>query len=268
MITKFNNFIKMNESLILEKSSLTSMGVPHEVMRPVQKDFSLESDSTWTKLNRKSEVDSVLKEVGNNLIIQIAMDSITVFATYESFGDVEYFMDTYTQEDESEWGGGYIKQERETVSRTFILSLIESGALIYKLDGGFSVKKQPERRVQKQEAEFETFTTNFKEDFLKNFNNIIRRIVGKRYDKAKGDIIDKAKQIERDSKMIIYGLDNPLEGPNGMTILDEFIGNFEEEYSEFFGEHVDIMEISEHFTREKMLRSFMFYIYTGRVIKK
>jgi hypothetical protein len=66
--------------------------------------------------------------------------------------------------------------------------------------------------------------------------------------------------------MIITGLENPLEGGNGLTILDEFLMQFENAYSEFFGEHTDIYELSKIFTRDKIMLSFMLYIYTGKII--
>jgi len=68
--------------------------------------------------------------------------------------------------------------------------------------------------------------------------------------------------------MMISGLDDSLAGPNSMTILDNFISEFEEAYSDFFGEYLDIQELSQHFTREKIMTSFMFFIYTGRLLEK
>ena len=110
------------------------------------------------------------------------------------------------------------------------------------------------------------FTEKFKKDFLKDFDSILKRIVGSKFKDAKQEIRDKAKQIEIENQMMISGLDDPLAGPNSLTILDEFITQFEEEYSDFFGERLDIQELSKHFTREKMMTSFMYYIYTSRIM--
>ena len=71
-----------------------------------------------------------------------------------------------------------------------------------------------------------------------------------------------------ENQMMISGLDDPLSGPNSLTILDEFITQFEEAYSEFFGERLDIQELSKHFTREKIMTSFMYFIYTGKLLDR
>jgi len=72
--------------------------------------------------------------------------------------------------------------------------------------------------------------------------------------------------VEKENKMIISGLDNPLKGPNSLSIMDEFIYQFEEEYSKFFDERLDIQELCDLFTREKVLTSFMLYVYSGKII--
>ena len=147
-------------------------------------------------------------------------------------------------------------------------SRINSRAILYHLISPFSLIRQPKRKSIKKEKSFAEFTENFKKDFLKNFDSILKRIVGSRYKDAKKEIQDKARQMEMENKMMLSGLDDPLEGPNSLTLLDQFLTEFEEAYSDFFGERLDIQELSKHFTREKIMTSFMYFIYTGKLLDR
>lgn len=255
------------DQLLLEKSSLTKLGVPREVMQPIQRDFAIPADATWDRIRLKRDVENIFRNGEKELVLQIETDSIKAFGSFMGSSGMKYFIDAYIMED-SGWGGGYNKLEREVVSLTQLLYQINSRALLYHLKDTFSLAKQPKRKLIKIEKGFEEFTSKFKSDFLHDFNSILRRIVGSKYKDAKQEIRDKAKQIEIENQMMISGLDDPLAGPNSLTILDEFITQFEEAYSEFFGERLDIQELSKHFTREKMMTSFMYFIYTGKLLNR
>jgi len=129
------------------------------------------------------------------------------------------------------------------------------------------MQRQNVRQLYKRNDSFTEFTLNFKKDFLHNFNNILKRIVGNNYKDAKDEINAKAKKIEIENNMMISGLDNTIEGNNSMTILDEFIVQFEDAYSEYFDAYLNIQELSKYFTREKMLTAFMLFIYSGKLMK-
>lgn len=266
MITRFNEYNKLNEKLLLEKSSLTSLGVPREVMQPIQSDFALSSDVSWVKMNRKNEIVDYLRRGDFNLFIQVAVDIISVFVSYPSPKGVIYFVDNYIYKD-TDWSGEFEKQKREYKTLTQLVIDIDPRTNIYKLEGEFSISKQRKREVVKKEQSFTEFSNNFKTDFLKRFDKILKRITGTHYKKAKDKVTDKAKKIAMENSLLIKGLDNPLKGPNGLSILDEFLYQFEEVYSEYFGERIDIQEISNYFTKEKTMTMFMYYIYTGKTLK-
>mgnify|MGYP001767648598 FL=1 len=165
-----------------------------------------------------------------------------------------------------DWGGGYNKLPRKTLSKNQFLITIEPKKMLYHLQDDFSIKKEHHRKILKKEKSFDEFTNNFKKDFLKNFDSILRRIVGQNFKDAKDDVLDKARKIEIENKMMISGLDNPLKGANSLTILDEMIYQFEDEYSNYFDERLDIQEMSELFTRDKVMTAFMYFIYVGRIM--
>jgi hypothetical protein len=257
MILKFEDF------LILEKSSLSSLGVPTEVLKEIQKEFAIPQDARWERVIRKSDVERILRQSRKKLILQIAIDSIKVFVTDRD----QYFIDRFILNDEGDWSGAYKKLKREYLSKNQLMVEVEPRANIYLLRNDFSLQQQGQRKVEKQDKNFKEFTQNFKRDFLINFRNILKRIVGQNYKNAQGEILKKARQIELENNMIISGLENPLEGPNGLTILDEFLYKFEDALTEFFGERLDIYEISEYFGRDKVMTMFMYYVYTGKIMK-
>lgn len=261
-----NRFIHENNSnLILEKSSLTALGVPREVMQPIQKDLAISPDATWDKINYKKDIVGYLRKGNKNLFIQIAVDSIKVIASIPSPKGTLYFIDNYIYRD-SGWGGEFEKLKRQYDTLTQTVINIDPHTNIYKLNGDFSINKQPHRKMVKKEQSFIEFSEIFKTDFLKKFDKILKRITGTHYNKANDKISNKAKKIAAENNLLIKGLDNPLNGPNGLTILDEFLYQFEDKYSEYFGERIDLEELTSYFTKEKVMTMFMYFIYTGKIL--
>lgn len=262
-----SKFYLFPEDLLLEKSSLTKLGVPKEVMQPIQKDFAISPDAQWERISFKKDAERIVRTGEKELILQIELDSIRVFVSYVISNNEKYFIDTYILEDTG-WAGEYNKLPREEVSVTQLLHQINGKSLLYHLKSPFSLIRQPKRKLIKKEKGFAEFTEKFKKDFIENFDSILKRIVGTQYKDAKKEIQYKARQMEIENKMMLSGLDDPLEGPNSLTLLDQFITEFEEAYSDFFGERLDIQELSVHFSREKIMTSFMYYIYTGKLLNK
>lgn len=258
MITKLNDFL-------LEKSSLTALGVPNEVMKSIQSDLAIPSDAKWNRIRLKKDIINIIDNE-KTLIIQIGLDAIDVLVSYGEQQNKQYFIDSYVLEEDTDWGGGYNKLPRKNVSKNQFLITIEPKKMLYHLQDDFSIKKEHHRKILKKEKSFDEFTNNFKKDFLKNFDSILRRIVGQNFKDAKDDVLDKARKIEIENKMMISGLDNPLKGANSLTILDEMIYQFEDEYSNYFDERLDIQEMSELFTRDKVMTAFMYFIYVGRIM--
>ena len=257
----------IREDLLLEKSSLTRLGVPNYVMRHIQRDFAIPADAEWKRIRLKSDAKDILRDGKKEFLIQLSLHSIKVFVSYEKDGDRMFFVDNYIFR-EGAWGGEYERQQREYLTMTQMFYKIKTESLIYHLQDDFSLIRQPARKRKKAQKEFTEFTEQFKKDFLKNFESILRRLVGAKYKSAKKDIQEKARRVEIENQMMLSGLSDPLSGPNSLTILDEFLLGFEEEYSNYFGERLDIQELSEYFTRDKIMTSFMYYIYTGKILDK
>jgi len=265
MITNFNEYNLLQENLMLEASSLTKLGVPREVMQPIQKDLALPKDAEWKKMDHKKDVIDYLRKGDKNLFIQIAIDSIKVFGSYPSIKGAMYFIDNYIYRD-TEWAGEFEKLKREYKTITQLAIDIDPRTNIYKLENDFEINNQGKRKMIKKETSFIEFSDRFKTQFLQNFDKVLKRLSGVDFTKAKSKITDKAKRIAVENKLLIKGLDNPLNGPNGLSILDEFLYKFEDAYSEYFEERIDIQELTKYFTYDKVMTMFMYYIYTGKIL--
>jgi len=165
MITNFNEYNLLQESLLLEKSSLTKLGVPREVMQPMQTDLALSPDAEWEKMNHKKDVANYLRKGDKNLFIQVALDSIKVFGSYPSIKGVTYFIDNYIYRDTG-WSGEFEKLKREHKTITQLLIDVDPKTNIYKLKGDFEINRRPKRRMIKKEKSFIEFSERFKKDFL------------------------------------------------------------------------------------------------------
>ena len=260
-----NNTRIIRLSAILEKSTLTYLGVPREVMQSIQEDFALLPDSEWEKVEYKKDVLSELKKGIDSLYVQIGDDSVRVFGCYQRGGRPSYFLDYYSYK-EGDWGGEYHRYDREEISLTQLSSYISPKSDMYKLNGEFTMRRKAQRQVQKEEQSLVEFTESFKRDFLRSFDKILKRITRTNFEKAKGKITDKAKEIAIENDWLISSLDNPLAGPNGLSILDEFLYKFEDAYSKYFGERLDLKEMCDYFSRDKVMTMFMYFIYTGRIL--
>ena len=144
-----SKFYLFPEDLLLEKSSLTKLGVPKEVMQPLQKDFAIPADAEWDRVILKRDVEKILRNGEREFILQIETDEIKAFVSYATPDGDKYFIDAYVL-DESGWGG-YDKLSREEVTLTQLLYQINSRALLYHLKSPFTLIRQPKRQLIKKE---------------------------------------------------------------------------------------------------------------------
>ncbi len=262
---KPKTFISEDINILLERSSLTKFGVPREVMQPIQKDLALSSDAEWEKMDHKKDIIDYLRKGDKNLFVQIGLDNIKVIGSFPSMKGTQYFIDNYVYKD-TDWTGEFKKLKREfnTLTQTALEILPKTN--IYRLVGDYSIRKQNQRKMIRKEKSFIDFSDNFKTNFLQKFDKILKRISGTNFDKAKNKISDNAKKIATENNLLIKSLDNPLTGHNSLSILDEFLYQFEDSYSEYFEERIDIQELSKYFTIDKVMTMFMYYIYTGKIL--
>jgi len=272
---------------IFEKSTLTALGVPTEVMRKIEYNYEISKDARWNRLNLKKELKEELKKDEVALFIEISIDYIKVIV---NLTDDEYYIQYFKYNDKG-WGEYEVRQ-REQKTRTQLLIGVNSKHLIYKLDGEFKLKPKAERKLKKEMTEFDNTTTEFKFHMLNNFNKIVRKIYGKRYNivmqkiannlanvKA-GSSAEEILQFLKDNKKLaqvakeyedakndddLLQLKRLEKKYNSLPILDEYLLNFEDGYSNKYDNRLNISDLINDFGRMKIETAFLYYLFTGNL---
>jgi len=277
---------------ILEKSSLTQLGVPKPVMQQIQKDYAISKDASWLEYTRKMDVKEQLLKPENSLFIQVIIDQIVkVFGSIYKDNHKSYFLEEWNLDEDKEWGGEWKKGERHILSITSLMYYTSVRHMkAYKLEGDFETLPQQMRKEIEVQRDFQEFTEYFKKYVLDNFSRIIRGIFGNRAEnEVKDKIIQNISKVKKDltlqqiRKILVGGVEkidktkidipeDPLSlkdttiKDNSLTIFDEYLLGFEEAYSEKEKEFVFVEDLCKKYTLNKVIRAFIYYIYNGKVI--
>ncbi len=272
---------------LFEKSSLTSLGVPNEVMKNVQYNYEIQSDAKWNRIVYKKDVKEELQKDEVSLFIEINIKYIKVII---NLGNDEYTQQKFMYDD-SGWGGYDIK-DRDNTTRTQILFGIRPESNVYKLDGTFQTRPKVQRKVQKEMKNFDKVTNDFKFHMLYNFNRIIQKIYGRRYEEVMKTIAKNIKEISEDAtadEILDFLKDNKkmaekakeyenakenedllrikdLEKQfNSLPVLDEYLIKFEEGYSNKYFTRLSISDLIDDFGRMKIETAFMYFLFSGKL---
>lgn len=286
MIYKFSEYLT-------EKSSLTVLGVPLFVMQNIQKDFALSPTAEWVEYGIKRDIRNTLIENKNNLLLQVGKDEIKVFVSVYEKKLKLYYIDRYTKKT-GEWGDNWVKLDREGSTLTAMLSEISMENKYYLLsNSNFSVVKSSVRKIEKDAKQFDEFNVKFRESLLnyltvllKNtysaagkrvekviINNLaslsdnlspseIKRILYQNVDDAKASkrLSAKAQDIPK------YGLEQTEQQHNSLTIFDEYLLQFEDDYSSKYHKYYNIKSLVDEFSMQKIFTAFIYYLYTGMLM--
>ena len=272
---------------LFEHSSLTKLGIPNEVMKYIQYHYEINSNANWIKIGLKRELIEELKKDEIAMFIEIADKYIKIIV---NLSNDEFYIQYFYYETNN--FGSYDIREKTNISRNQLLYTVDPKHTIYKLDGNFQHRPKLQRKVQKELKKFDKITNDFKFYMLYNFNNIIKRIYGKRYDFVMREIAKNISNFKQDASAeeILEFLKNnkkmaekareyedakedddllrlkDLEKKyNSLPIIDEYLLTFEDEYSDKFNTRLNIQNLIETFGRMKIETAFMYYIFTGKL---
>jgi len=285
MITNFKIFS------LLEASNLNKFGLDQTIISHIHKDYALEPNATWIELKYKKDIISNLKSNKNTLILQIEPDYVSILITSYNKGSFLHFKDIYKYDEEVQWGGTWNKGKREEI--TNLEDNIYSNSKWYLLKGDFSLKTKDVRDIQSDINDFDSFTNQFKTDFISNFYMLVNKMYGKKAEEVKTKIINDLKNVsddisKEDSKAILlmqkqeaskidyfnkkaknsdpYGIRYDIPQANSLSIFDEFIITFEEAYTDKLEEFVTIKDIADKISYDKLLTSFLVFMYSGVIL--
>lgn len=283
MLYSFQKFV------LNEKSSLIGLGVPKQVMKHIQQDYALSPTVEWIKINLKKDIKDILIQNKNNLFLQIGDNDVKVIVTVFEQNNKLYYIDKYIRKT-GDWGDEWIKLDREGATLSSLLVEIDMENKHYLLKGAFSIIKSDIRQTIKQEKEFDIFNKKFKEDFLDYFTNVLKKSYSIQSKKIEKTIIDNLASVNPDLnaddiKKILYknsenakktknfkdksqnidnyDLNNPDTQYNSLSIFDEYLIQFEEDYSKKYHKYYNIQTLVEEYSRSKIFTAFIYYLYTG-----
>lgn len=282
MITKFK---------IFEKTTLINLGVPLQIMPKIQKDFALSDDAQWKILNYKKDINLILHSQKDILILSVCKNSIFVIFSYNNL----YYIETYTLINNDDFGNKQWQNSREVTTITEILQKIGRNCKSYQLiSGSWSPEISKKRKIKKEDTDFVDITNNFKRNFAENFTRIVKKLYRNKaniitdiiinhlknvknnltdqqirdilflnVERAKETDILKNKQKEKDP----YKLYNEFIKANSLTIFDEHLLNFENDYSEKYREYLNVPIMIEKFGLDKVNTAFMYFLYSNKLMK-
>jgi hypothetical protein len=276
---------------LFEKTSLLEIGVPYSVMKSIQKNYAISDDAQWKNLTYKKDAVSALRRVKNTLIISIHQDKLFILFSY----DRKYYVETYLLTEKDDFGNEQWKRvERIQSTFTEITKKIERGYKNYQLiSGNWLHEFSGTRKLKKEEEIFEDITNTFKKEFAENFTRIVKKMYGRKSniitniivnhlknvkrgltDQQISDIlylnVDRAKDIDKLKKKQKetdpYKLYSDIVKADSLTIFNEYLIKFEDEYSNKYKEYLNIPIMIEKWSREKIMTAFMYYLWSSNLM--
>lgn len=281
--------IKNFKDFLLEKTSLFKLGVPQDVVSSIEKDFHLDPNTNWTTIKFKKEIEDLVDTKDTFLLIELDPIVLKVFTKYHH----KYFVDRYRYDEEG-WGS-WEKEERVKVSKTqFIEEINYDNLKFYTLDD-FEYKSYDERELNRRINEIEVFRFHFKLEFREKFNSILRKMYGRNAQKIADTIVQNLSKVStlglspeqikdvleqniEQSKKAEYmkikatdedpmKLKNEIPQPNSLVIFEEYLISFEDEISNEKDEYLNIKDICDLYTKDKVFTAFMYYLYSGKLME-
>ena len=275
---------------IFEKSSLTKLGIKDEIMKEIQINFEIDSKAKWKKISLKKDILKELKKDEKSFFIEIKNnDNVIVFVNNKK----QYFKQYFKYEKDG-WSS-YRIDDREYLSLTQLSYLIDMNDDIYQLQNSdFKLKEKKVRNFEKETIKLETTTEKFKQHILKYFNSIMKRLYGKKYLNIMKKIAENLSKIDdnMNSKEVLKFLnDNKKLAQkareyekaknnddflklkqlqkqyNSLSIIDEYLINFEVHYSEEYNIHITIKDLIDEFGEMQIESAFIYYLYSNKFKK-
>jgi hypothetical protein len=210
-------------------------------MKQVQRDYSISGNAQWQQIKYKKDFILTIKKDKNSLIISVGKNKIFIVFSYDN----DYYIETYTQILDDDFGNTkWQRNERIKATLEEIIKMIYTrGCKSYELiSGNWSHEFSNIRKIRKENSDFDDITYKFKEDFIKNYSKISKRLYGKN------------------------DISNDLVKANSLTNFEEDVINFEDEYSDKYKEYLNIPIMIERWSREKIQTALIVYLRTKKLI--
>ena len=277
---------------LFEKTSLLNIGVPESVMKSIQRNYAISDDAQWQPLTKmKADINLALRQKKNTIVISICKTKIFITFSYNK----EYYIETYSQTQKDDFGNEqWQREDRIKTNLPDAIKKIQRGCTSYKLTQGEWLHEFSNRRkARKEESVFETITNSFKIDFAENFTKIVKRLYDRKANIISDIIVNNLKNVKRDltdeqireilylnvdraKEVDIFKTKEKAKDPyklysevikaNSLTIFNEYLIRFEDEYSDKYKQYLNIPIMIKKWSRDKIMTAFMIYLYLNKLI--
>lgn len=217
------------EFILLEKSTLLSLGIPSEVMQMVQYDYEFDDNIDWSKTSRKNILQYPFSsKEKSDIFVGLSLDKIFFLFSYSYDNNVYYNYDVF-KKIEDDFGEGW-ERNRNIIRKNFNLTSELSdfeGIYFVSSNKNYNITPKLKNKIKEEQEKFDKLTENFKKQ-VKN----------------------KAEKLELEIS------DVPDE--TGTSELDRMIMEFEDRYSEKENEFLSIPDLIEKYGINKIVKEFLF----------
>lgn len=224
---------------IFEKSTLPSIGIPTEIMQIVQYDFEFSNNLNWFKSDKNDIIvfPNINRWDKSNLFAGVSEEKIFFIFSYMINDNVYYNYDLYNKIYD-DFGEGWIRNNKIELNLKDIVNEILKfkGKIWYTPSENFKLTTKLKRKIHSIDKSLQDKTEKF-----------------------------KIKVIDKLDKLGIYIDENKKS--NGLNKLEEFILDYEKKYSEIKNKYITIEYLLDEYDENKILRSFIYFIKTNKVLE-
>jgi hypothetical protein len=222
--------LKLYQSFLNEKSSLSEVGLPREVLYMIERDYQINPNAQWLEIPFKEVLAIAYLKYPrkHNLFLQITPENIYIFSSY---GDLykNFILDEFKKRGD-DFGEFWEKIERQQLNLNQIANLLDVNYPILFLKAGhFQPTPAKKRKLDQLLTEYEEIEKVFFED-LKKVANL-----------------------------------SDVKGDDGLSDLKREVFNFEEAISDFINKPLNIVDLINIYGRKTVKRFFLYYLKTRKL---
>lgn len=226
----FNNFL-------LEKSSLTELGIPREIMQIIQYDYEFSPDINWNKSDKQDIVifPNITYQKKSNLFVCISDESIIFIFAYKISDNIYYNWDEFNKI-EDDFGEGWIRNDKIEMDLKAVVRkiLMFKGDVFHANNDDYKLTNKWRRKVEEIDRVFNDITSRF----LRNVE-------------------------EKCDKLGITF--SGVHKEDGLKPIEDKLLNFENLISERKNKYITIVDLIKEWGMDKTVRNFIFYVKTNKI---